>query len=123
VASVVFRKRWPHVAAGHLFAGMATIALMVGFLGAAKQGASINYFIPASVFGMLWGLSLFAINDRKPGEPISALVITRWAVLATFCLAALLGLALPAQKAVTEMARLLTHGDVSGNEAASGIGS
>jgi hypothetical protein len=123
VASVVFRKRWPHVAAGHLFAGMATIALMVGFLGAAKQGASINYFIPASVFGMLWGLSLFAINDRKPGEPLSGLVITRWAVLATFCLAALLGLALPAQKAATEMARLLTHGDVSGNEAASGIGS
>jgi len=121
-AALVIRKRWPKSIGGDLLAGTALVALGIGFLGAAKQGADTNYFIPASVFGVLWGLSLFAPGGEKLFTFSGVPSLFRGAILATFCFAVLLGLGAPARQAVKEIARLLGRGETSGNELASGIG-
>lgn len=121
-AALVIRKRWPKSTAGDLLAGTALVALGIGFLGAAKQGADTNYFIPASVFGVLWGFNLFTSGSEKSFTPSGVPFFFRWAILATFCLAVVMGLGAPARKAVKEVARLLGRDETNGNELASGIG-
>jgi len=121
-AALVFRKRWPGSAAGDLLAGTAAVALGIGFLGAAKQGAGTNYFIPASVFAILWGLNLFTVSSEKPSAPSVIPAISRWAILAAFCFAVVVGLGAPAREAGREITRLFGRGEISGNEMVSTAG-
>jgi len=121
-AAVGLRRRWANSPAGDFLAGTTGAALCIGFLGVAKQGADTNYFIPASVFGVLWGLSLFSAGRENVSTPWGIPSICRGAILAAFCLGVVMGLGAPARKAATEIARLLTSGGDTGNEISSALG-
>jgi hypothetical protein len=117
------RGHWPKSSEGDLLAGTTLVALGIGFLGAAKQGADINYFIPASVFGFLWGLNLCTADGERSFTLSGAPSFFRWAILAAFCLAVVMGLRAPARKAVNEIGHLVAgRSETGGNEVVSGIG-
>jgi hypothetical protein len=119
ITAVIIRKQWPVSKFGDLLGGTAVVALGIGFLGAAKQGADTNYFIPASVFGMLWGFNLLASHGEKTFTPRSIPSVFRWAVLATFTVAVVVGLGAPARKVAGS---IFSPGPSSGNEVGTAIG-
>lgn len=58
VLTLLLGNRWRASAAVELLMSIGGVAFAIGILGVSKQGADTNYFIPASVFGMIWCLSL-----------------------------------------------------------------
>ena len=67
---LLLRKRWQVSAPVELLASIGGVAFVIGFLGVSKQGADTNYFIPASVFGMIWCLSLkMGATSPRPSPP------------------------------------------------------
>jgi hypothetical protein len=118
-AAGLTRRRWSTSPTGDLLKATAAVALVVGFLGAAKQGADFNYFIPACAFGMLWGLSLFPTAVGDTSESSRLTVAFRWAIAAMFCIGVANGL-LPAARKV--MAELLGLGEVADKVIYSNIG-
>jgi hypothetical protein len=119
VAALILRKGWPTSKFADLLGGTAIVALGIGFLGAAKQGADTNYFIPASVFGMLWGFNLFTAAGERTFTPASIPSVSRWAILAAFSVMVVMGLSAPARKVT---ASIFNPRSSSGNEVGTAIG-
>ena len=118
----LWRKRWPVSRESDLLAATGIVALGIGFLGASKQGADINYFIPTSIFGTLWGLCLFHAKKESTLEANKLSAIVRWAIMAMFGLGILGGLAPQIRKATTQVAGLFATRDKSpGNQSAPAV--
>lgn len=89
-----------------LLASIGIVALGIGFLGASKQGADINYFIPVSIFGMLWGICHFRAGQAEPVKAGGMVNMVRWAMAALFGLGILSGLIPQGKKAFRQIAGL-----------------
>ena len=114
--AIVLHRRRPQLKEFDLLAAIAIIALGIGFLGASKQGADINYFIPISIFGVLWGLCLWHSSEESPSETRRVAHIVHGAILAMFGLGILGGLVPQARRVATEIPHLFARESLAGGE-------